>query len=765
MRNHLFGASEIVIAALCMLSVPAYAVDKSDATRGANAPASDRSDDIIVTARRREESLQDVPLSVQAFSAETLAERSVLQVSDLTRVVPGLTAQASPFGNAALTLAIRGQRQGLANIAYDPAVSVYADEVVQARSQGLNDSFFDLSNVQVLKGPQGTLFGRNTTGGALLVSSRAPTDSLEGYADITVGNYNLFRMEGAVNLPVASGVALRVAGVRSRRDGYMDNPTMGRAVDDQRTESWRVSLRIAPEGSSFENRLVLNGFHENDSGVAYKTVLVNTASATGRALVPDVQRYQSDPFHTTRAFVPKDGTRIKTFGMSNITSVGIGGVTLKNILGYRKVKSYIFFDLDGASPLVAQSEQNTREHQWSNETQLLGQSFDDRLDWVVGAYFFRESGTERQDVAILNATSPNNTITDYSIVSSTAAAYGQGSFRVSDSISLTGGLRYTSDKRDFETRSRFYSGVCRLVTADVGGVPKVPCIGEADVSFNKLTYTVSADWKFAPDSLIYLTHRFGYQGGGFTNSAQKPAEFAPYKPQTVSDWELGLKSVWNVDDLQGRTNIAIFRGNHDNIQRLLRLTINNPSGLPFPQNRILNAASAKVQGIEFDTTLRMSDWLEVSAAYTYVDAGYDEFIVNNNGVLVDYTGARFSGTPKHSINGSVRVRIPTPDSIGTVRAQIDGAYQSSTAAEDTVNWDPVAQAPNPRTNVAAFGTINGRLEIQDLAGSPLRLAFFVRNLTDNKYYTAGIDSFSSLGYVVRLTGAPRTFGVNASVKF
>jgi iron complex outermembrane receptor protein len=719
------------------------------------------SGDIVVTARRRAESVMSVPLSVQAFSEDTLRQNNITRLSDLAQISPGLNVQASPFGNGALTIAIRGQRQGLANIAYDPAVSVYVDEVLQARSQGLNDAFFDLDSVQVLKGPQGTLFGRNTTGGAVLVTSKAPTDKFEGYADLTLGDYALKRGEAAVNLPASDSLEFRFAGVVTRRDGYSYNPQSNRDVDDQRTESWRASMRFHP-GDILDNRLVLSGFHENDSGVAYKAIAIVPGSLASLDAA-DFANYASEGFHTIDSIVPKDGTRIRTFNISNITSLDLGGVTLKNIFAYRRVASSIFFDLSGASPLLVSSQQDTHEHQISDEVQVLGKAFADQVDYVAGFYYFREAGHEIQGLAILDPNSPDNTITDYNIVSKTIAGYAQATYRPSwlANVSFTGGVRYTRDTRDFVSRSHYQSGVCRLVDADVGGTPLSPCYEEAKKGFSKPTYTLSVDWKFAPDNLLYFTHRYGYQSGGFTNSATLPSEFTPYQPETVQDYELGLKDRWRLGTVGGRSTIALFRGVYKNIQRLLTFTTDNPSGLPFPQNRIENAASATVQGIEVEELLHPVAGVDLTLSYTYLDAHYDRYFVSG----LDYTGADFAGAPKNAFAGSLRLHLPVPERIGDTHFQIDGSYQSKTVVADTSSFDPATQANYPSSVLPGYGTYNVRLDFDQAAGLPLRVSAFIRNLGNARYYTAGVDNVTSIGNVVRLLGAPRTFGVELNYHF
>lgn len=729
-------------------------------------PPPSRNDDIVVTARRREESIQDVPLSVQAFSPAALQERQIDRLSDLTQVVPGLTAQASPFGNAALTLAVRGQRQGLANIAYDPAVSVYADEVVQARTQGLNDAFFDLSSVQVLKGPQGTLFGRNTTGGAILLTSQAPTDGFGGYVDATVGNYDLFRAEGALNVPMADGVALRLSGVRTRRDGYLRNYAANRRIDNQRSESWRASLRIAPTGSGFENRLIVSGFHENDDGVAYKLVDRNPAIVLANGTAADQAFYATAPFFTSNTDARAHGTRIKTLNVSNISTIDLGGITVKNIFGYRHVNSSIFFDLDGTSFLLANSEQKTRVSQYSNETQLLGTLADKQFDYVLGAYLFRERGDEVQTVEILNPAADNNLITDYSILSETAAIYGQSTYRPAflPGLSMTGGLRYTWDGKRIDSRSRTYNGVCRLLTADVGGVPRDPCLYSASANFSKLTYAGTVDYRITPAVMGYFTHRYGYQGGGFTNSATRPGDFQPYRPQTVNDFELGLKSSFSLGALDARFNVAAFQGKFKDVQRLLRLTFVS-GGIAFPLNRIINAATSTVKGIELDGQISYEKLVKLSFAYTFLDAGYDNYVVNNNGVIQDYTNAGIAGAPRHSVSGALRVKLPLPDSLAQSYVQVDGSYQTRTYAEDTTNFDPVTQTIISRSILPGYGTINARLDFEQIGERGIDLSLWVKNLTKEEYYTAGFDSYTSTGNVVRLLGTPRTFGASLRYEF
>jgi len=720
-------------------------------------------DEIIVTARRQAESLQSVPLSIQAFGDQTLREQAITQVSDLTRLVPGLTAQPTFAGKSVLILAIRGQRQGLGNIAYDPPVSVYSDEMLQSRPHGLNDGFFDLESVQVLKGPQGTLFGRNTTGGAILITSKAPTDRFEGYLDGTVGNYGLVRLESALNLPITSSLAIRVAGVITRHDGYINDPAVSRRVEDQNTQSWRASLRFSPVGSALENRLVLSGFHERDSGPAFKATMIRPGSLSAAAQT-DIDFYNTRSFWTTNAAIPAEGTRVKTFTVLNITSLDLGSVTLKNIIGHRTVRSSIELDIDGTGLFINHNTQDARSRQFTNEFQIIANLFDRQLNLTSGIYYLHERVSEVLKTHLFSLDSPTNLITDYSIATSSAAAYSQGTFRpnFAPDFSVTAGLRFTKDTKKFETRARRFNNVCRLLSANVNGVPLSPCFRSESANFQKPTYTLSADWKFAPDSLIYISHRYGYQSGGFTNSAATPAEFIPYQPQTVSDIELGFKSRWNVGGISGRTNIALFRGKYKDNQRLFRFTVNNPGAPPSSANRIINAASSTVQGLEFDGAIRLGEAAEISGAYTYLDAHYDKYIVPGAG---DFTDSLFAGAPRHSATAAVRVRIPTPESVGLVHVQVDGAYQSRTVTDDTNNLDPITNTIIDRTILPAYTVLNARFDVKKMGGLPLDLSAYIQNLTNKKFYSAGIDVWNALGFVTRLLGPPRTVGVRLRYEF
>ncbi|MBV5271730.1 MAG: TonB-dependent receptor, partial [Afipia sp.] len=557
--------------------------------------------DIVVTARRRAERLQDVPVAVTAVSGETLAAANIVQLGDLQTKVPGMTMTPSAFGSNILQVAIRGQRQYDPYITKDPAVAVYFADVVQNRPHGLNASLYDLDSIQVLKGPQGTLFGRNTTGGAVLIAPKAPTDQFEGYALASYGNYEAVRLEGALNIPISESLSVRIAGAIARRDGFTRNLTTGQRLDDEHKNSWRVSARFSPN-EMFENRLVVSGFEAKENGTGYKFYAYRKGSITEQfinatdpgGLDRELALLATLPFHTTLSN-EELSTRIKTFSLSNVSELKLAGdVTLKNIFGYRSVRSTTNFDLEGSRYDFFPSFEDMRERQFSNEFQLLGTAFDGALDYIAGAFWFYERGSDLQI---------SDTFTNYAplkavrmsfadpITNEAYSVFAQATWRLPflEGVSVTGGVRQNWDERSLVARSQT-NGVCRLVTADVGGTPLSPCAKQLRAKFENITYTATIDWKVAADVLLYLSHRKGYRTGGFNFGGGRPSELLPFRPEEVKDFEFGFKSKFGFGDARGVFNMAAYSQDYKDIQRTIGFFVPN-STPPIYVNSILNAAA------------------------------------------------------------------------------------------------------------------------------------------------------------------------------
>ena len=448
----------ILLSATAMASVAAPTSAFAQATGQPEATADTATDsgDIIVSARRRDERLTDVPVSITALGAQALETKGITDAVSLSQNVPSLNLTSAGALKSTVAFSIRGQRTNETQILTDPPVGLYFAEVNQPRTLGLSASFFDLQNIQVLKGVQGTLFGRNMTGGAVLVEPAHPSDKFEGSIKAGIGNFSARSVEAMLNVPLGENASLRVAGRINRRDGYVIDQSNGRDYMDDHSDAFRVSLKLTP-GSSFENLTIFDYIKTDEHGAGivgdfYKVggatgafALINAAYAgafggtpntpgnvipnipaafgpfAGRAVFRPVSdigaivagqtaiRNSSNPYRIAGSgiglggafdLVPPGGRvlpfeRVKNYGVTNKTTIALGdNLNLKNIFGYRKIEFNSLADLDGTSAPLIHPQQAKDIKLVSEELQLSGKAFDGKLDFVTGLYYFQEKGTD-----------------------------------------------------------------------------------------------------------------------------------------------------------------------------------------------------------------------------------------------------------------------------------------------------------------------------------------------------------------------------------
>ncbi|WP_242124265.1 TonB-dependent receptor [Sphingobium sp. Sx8-8] len=727
--------------------------------------------DIIVTARRRSERLQDVPVAISVVEGAELQRQSIVRAEDLPRAAPGMVVTTSVYGGSNLTIGIRSQRQQLNNGTYDASVGVYLDEVPQARTQGLNGALYDIASVQVLKGPQGTLFGRNTTGGAVLITSAPPTDRLEGYAQIGLGNFGARDMEAVLNLPVSDSLQLRFSGKYSAHDGYFYSTTEGRRIGDLDTRAWRFSARWQPT-DNLTNLLVVNGFDERDDGTVFKLAAVNPlgAGAIYRDQMTQFTLLQNSAFWTTTASVVPGGTDVNTLSVSNITTLEAGAVTLKNIFGYRRVRSAIGFNIDGDQYNSYFINTLDSGHQYSDELNLSGKAMDGKLEYFAGLFFFKEDNassqrTQNRMSVPFTSAQPGviaNTIAD-PITNTSYSAYAQATYHFGESgISLTGGARYTYDKREVAWRSAFLAPTtnCRLV--DANGVALSPCVREGSISYRRPTWTATLDWKASADLLLYGTYRRGYRSGGFTLTAYNPFEAQPYAPETVDDFEIGAKGTLRFDGGRFTYALAGYYDKYNDIQR--QLTDNSK---PIVSVFFVNAAKATIKGVEANGTLDYGR-LTLSGSFSYSDAQYKRFFAPGpGGRIFDYSRAPFAGAPKYTVTWLARYALIDSERTGRVSIQGSGYYQSDTVAQDVTSFDPITETVRPQTVLHSRHVIDGMLEWANVMGGAVDLQLYVRNLTKARYLTQINDALAStsFGQTEAIMGNPRTYGGSLKIRF
>jgi iron complex outermembrane receptor protein len=707
--------------------------------------------DIIVSARRREERLQDVPIAVTAIAGDDLNKQSVTQITDLSRVVPGLSATAGGFGGGVPRFNIRSQVQFEQLITLDPSVGIYFADVAQARAHGTNAAFFDLASVEVLKGPQGTLFGRNTTGGAIVITPKAPTDALGGYIDATLGNYATRIVSGALNIPLSGEtLALRLSGRIAKHDGYTYSPYAHTGFDDENSQSWRASLLWKPT-DSLRNLLIVNGYHAREHGTAFRLTNVLPGS-TFATKAPQLLTYLADIGDRRLAGNedPDSRTLTRTIGISNTTTLDVAGVTLKNIFGYRHVKNSNNLDFDGSPFFIYVAPESIDEQQYSDEVQLLGKAFDDKLNWIVGGYYFRETGSETQRSTITVV--PQDIIRTGSVRNESKSLFAQGTYDLGfvEGLSVTAGARYTWDDRSLQQ-----VGFNLLANTCLSTVATLPtCLSpEFSKSFHALTYTVNLDWKFAPNQLIYVAHRRGYRSGGFNLRANTPAQFRPFDPEYVKDVEVGLKADWDIGGTKLRTNIAGYYQWYSDIQRSITF-VDPATGILTVS--VVNAATAHVAGFEGEFRWLPIPNVEVSGNVAHSALRYSSFNqALAGGAVQDLSANRIGFSPEWTGGGSIRVTHPLIGSAGSLALQGDIYAQSKMQLAD-INV--------PFGTAAGYTTLNFRLEWNGILNTGISAAGYLRNATNRNYFNGGF-AIAGLGPIAKQYGQPRTFGIEVHVPF
>lgn len=801
-RLNVFRSSTLMagasLVALLALPTAAYAqvepgTSVSQASPETEDPVPQGTNDIIVTARRSSERLQDVPVAVTAFGSEALTERRISTESDLQFATPGLTVRSAVSSNQ-INYAIRGQSIDAFSFS-SPAVTAYLNEVPTGGTSGT--ALFDLESIQVLKGPQGTLFGRNATGGAVLYASAKPSHDFEGYLRGAYGNYDNVELEGALNLPLTSGISLRLAGRSQTRDGFQRNLIDGSRLNSIDAQIGRASLLIEPEGSRFSNLTVFqrgkyggrNGALDVQrvNGVNNPATYVDPTDGVTKPLVtvlrdlhgPDAlgagQGSSTDPrvnaryngiadymaqraaglaggFYDVSINRSQEHRANQTF-LSNTTSFEISpDVTIKNIAGYNKVTSSDFLDVDGSPyeffgasggpPQKKWGETFSGDgyifgtKQWSNELQLSGAV--GQLKFIVGGFISREQTYSYIPVTIVpDLGAPYLGSYDSTTDDKSKALYTQLTYAVTDRLNVTGGLRYTWENFgiDFNPGS----------AAD----PKLlGALNSGSLKDSKPSWLVSVDYKVTDDLLIYFNHRGSWRTGGFngTSGSQFPNP-DQFKAETTYDFEVGAKFAGDIGSTRTTLNLAIYDQYLKNVQRTIYL--NNAANAG-------NVNRARVTGAEFDGNVHFLDWLSVGGAFTYTDARFTDgraVVAGQNFIFGPYADA-----PKYS--GSFYTRLSSD--IGDAGSI---ALRGEVYAQSSFFYGNLNDTLIPGTRIKGYHIINLRAEWNELFGTKVNAALFVSNLTKEKYYVGGIALGQISGSNGAIPGAPRMYGVELSTRF
>lgn len=752
-HQHLFATA--ALAALSAAAQVAQAQPRQSESVGV--------EEVVVTARRTEESLQKVPLSVVALNGDDLERSSVRSIVDLQEKVPNLIFTGSTTDNNTLVVTLRGQRQNDVTPNLDASVAVYIDNVYYPRTTGLTNALIDVSRVEVLRGPQGTLFGRNTTGGAVTIYTANPTDRLEGNVSATYGNYQQLNLSGVLNVPLTDSLAARFVARHGQRDGY-GRDAVGRDLDDENSNYFRAKLK----GDFGEVSAVLSGTYSDNktNGGIYKirALAPGTQAATRQAALelglPSTQAgfdaanaYLNsftigDPYITGATGPAKsdyDGHAVSL----DISAPLTDGIDLRSTTAYVYVNRAVLQDGDGTPITVGNYDYVSRSRAYSQEVVLQGGA--SRLKWVAGASGGVEDAMEKELITNVPRVSLTTNPLQFSgkMRNSNLGVFGQGNWEIVPKVRFTVGARYSWDTKRLISDNR-QAGVCVVPAAGVvlTGIPSSPLNGSSqcprtfEKSYGQPSWETVLDYQATDDLYFYGKVSYGYRAGGIgLRGGVFQDTFRPFLPETVTNYEGGTK--FQFFDRRARLNFTAFYNNYSNIQ--VTTAFVGPTGANI--GITTNATEARVYGFESDLSLRPTRELTINASVGLTDAKYTHF--------VDVTGDRSNtsfGVPRVTANIGANYAFKT--SFGTITPSVDYAYRSALLLTPLPTTVPQYSQP-------AFGLWNGRIAAQVDAWN-MEIALFGRNLTDEVYT---VSSLGTGGVSTRIYGTRRTYGLTLTKRF
>lgn len=719
-------------------------------------------EEIMVTARRRVESLQDVPIAVSAFSESRISELQADTLSGLQYSVPNFYFDEGDASNAVVYLRGVGQNDSLAFA--DAGVGIYVDDVFIARSQAAFLELFDVERVEVLRGPQGTLYGRNTIGGAVKFISRKPTDDVEGYFEAGYGNYDFFTARGRVSGPLVEGVLRAKAAVSfTSRDGYNSNAFTGQDDGDQQTLSGRLGLYYTPN-EDIDIALTFDGRRDRPDTSRSPAL---TTPATGFSDIstfpPTSQTFQvpGNPFDVNA----------NANGLSDIDAYGItlqAGWQITEALRLDSITSYRGFDFDlkldtDGTPLPLLDVLVLQEQ--SQFTQELRLTYDDgeKLAITGGLYYFHDddltfSGVDNVaaslfgfPVTLFGLATSSQADTDQ--VTDSYAAFIDATYQITDRLSLSAGLRYTYEEKSSMRRFENFFDPTLSVLEDQPaflqgiGVPGTIIEGEED--FDAFTPKVSLSFDITDDMLVYASASRGFKSGGFSGRANNDFGFQPFRPEFVWSYEGGLKSSWQDGKLIA--NLAYFYNDYTDIQ-VTSFGADPVTGVFV--DLFTNAAAATIQGVELEVAAQPVDGLSLNGSLGFLDAEYDDFDILVGGVVTDVSDRDLVNAPSWSLSfGATYVKPVTNDVNITFHA--DAAHRSSFANE-------VTDSPNLRQE--AYWLVNGFVSVGAPTGK-WEVRAGVRNLGNEAIRVQGFNLAAFPGLEAAFYGAPRTYDVRAIFRY
>lgn len=745
--------------------------------------------DIVVTAQRREENIQSVPIAVSALDEQALAQASIKDVRDLAGRVPSLVVDSIGAGPRGAGIAIRGISFEDIEKSFDPAVGVVVDGVVIGTNTGQLLDVFDLESIEVLRGPQGTLFGRNTIGGVISIRRSKPTGEFGVKASVGIAEFNTKRGRLVINTPKI-GDFLSLKGFVSYDDtgGYYRNVTRGTTEPDYEVLSGGVTALFEPsdnikatityEHTRERGEVVVSNLSASDNGASRPGDLICLqVPVPGVGLVrafgiPDAEcdreALGAEGLYTAfgNVFSPVSNN---TDSVTGEIVIGLGAFKLTSVTGYQTNSESVRQDFDAASINFFDTLRVQKYRQFSQELRVAG-DISDGVNILVGGYYFDSHYEldQTSNLGFIPATLTQNSIGD----STSYAAFSDVQFKLSDKFKIGVGGRYTHDEKSiFNNYGQVaplvrlslpaWNGECVQVTGLLA--PGVPSYGAAtnctgSKGFSRFTWRAHADYEIGDRKLIYASFSKGYRSGGFNGRAASPTSLGPYDPEIVEAYEIGLKADWLNRTL--RTNFALFHTNYGNKQE--EVVQPSPPGSANPQETVVrNAATARINGFEAEVIIAPTDGLTFTSTLSILDAKYKKFLRGG----VDFSTLQLRRAP--DVSWSVGMDYSRQVGSGTIGLSANFRFIDKYAT--SINADPIALAAGVVTNDRR--SISDTRETLDatlsytlpMGNSEVKLSVYGRNLLDDR----GISSVLPVAGLFTFAGArpPRQFGGEIGFKF
>ncbi|WP_374595358.1 TonB-dependent receptor [Sphingosinicella sp.] len=738
MLRHCRGVSLLALAA-------GFSALLADPVQAAPDAANDEHfgiEEITVTARKREEKLQDTPVSIVVLSGEDIARRQIVSLADVGQHAPNVQFHASGVGGRNSGQAfIRGVGQSDYLLTTDPGIGVYVDGVYLARSMGSIFDLVDIERIEVLRGPQGTLYGKNTIGGAInIVSTKPSLTEASGMVEGRVGRFSRLDVKAKAEVPlIADKLAAKVALSTRDAEGFGTRLLTGEEQGSENSAAVQASLRWKADEDvevmlSFDKTRVRETFsqvHLEEISEAPLVGLYNMFVAPYDASYITENPYESYATGGNR-------NDLDVWGVNGTLEWSFGNTTLKSITAYRHLKSVFETDPDGSPLTIVDERDDNRQRQFTQELQLSGTSFDDRLKWVVGAYYLHENARGAIDVLIYPELLPvigldiSRRIEAKQITRSTSL-YGQASYALADGLNATLGLRYTHEKKRYDT-------LLYLPFSDVYLIDPT----RRSQDWNSVSPRFGLDYRLTPEVMVYASAASGFKSGGFNGRSSTANEVQPYVPEKLWSYELGLKSDWLDNRL--RINLAGFYNDYRDIQFMLSTADEDGVQVVVVQN----AAKARVMGAELEVTAAPAPRLLLSASAGLIDAEFTDVAA---GAAIT-TASHFASTPKFSSSVSAEYGVPLGD-WGTLTLRGDYNYRSRIYYE-------VNNLPAVTQN--GYGLLNLQATLEPGDGR-YALTLAMTNVTDKRYKSTAVSTLDSLGFASAQYGRPREWSLTTRVRF